>query len=113
MTCFTATPQPPYYAVIFTSRRNDTRSGYDGTAARMPELAAQQSGFLGIESVRDAQGVGIIVSYGRDKAVIMAWDQHAGHRLARECGKCDRYAAYHMRAAKVCAYGFDNGGAAA
>ena len=114
MTCFAATPQPPYYAVIFTSQHNDNRSGYDDTAKRMVELAAQQLGFLGAESVRDAQGVGITVSYWQDETAIAAWKQHAEHRLAQERGKCDWYAAYHVRVAKVeRTYGFDSGGAAA
>lgn len=46
------TPEPPYYAVIFTSRRASARGGYDEMADRMVELAAAQPGFLGIESER-------------------------------------------------------------
>ena len=47
------TPEPPYYAVIFTSRRTEVDNGYDAMAARMVELAAQQPGFLGVESARN------------------------------------------------------------
>lgn len=60
---FAATPEPPYYTVIFASQRREGDDGYASTAERMVELAAQQPGFLGVESVRDADGFGITVSY--------------------------------------------------
>ena len=45
------TPTPPYYAVIFTSRRTEEDdAGYGEMADRMEELASRQPGFLGIES---------------------------------------------------------------
>lgn len=55
------TPEPPYYAVIFTSERTDVDEGYAAMAERMLALARTQPGFLGVESARD--GVGITVSY--------------------------------------------------
>jgi flagellar basal body rod protein FlgF len=51
-----STPQPPYYAVTFTSYRTELDEGYGTTAERMLELAAQQDGFLGVESARGADG---------------------------------------------------------
>ena len=57
------TPEPPYYAVIFSSRRTEVVEGYEDTAERMLELAAQQPGFLGYESARGEDGLGITVSY--------------------------------------------------
>ena len=47
---FARTPAPPYYAVIFTSRRTRVDEGYGAMAGRMVELAARQKGFLGIET---------------------------------------------------------------
>jgi len=55
------TPPPPYYAVIFTSKRTDNIEGYQQTANRMVELAQQQPGYLGHESAHE--GIGITVSY--------------------------------------------------
>lgn len=52
MTQFASTPQPPYYAVIFTSVLASDSNDYHGMADRMIELAGQQVGFLGIESAR-------------------------------------------------------------
>ena len=51
--------QPPYYAVIFTSRRSDGDNGYGEASDAMVALAARQPGFLGIESARGNDGVGI------------------------------------------------------
>src|SRR5690606_28869756 len=54
---FAKLPQPPYYAVIFTSLRSgEDADGYDATAARMVELASGQPGYLGVESTRGADG---------------------------------------------------------
>ena len=58
------TPKPPYYAVIFTSIQSDDTSGYSEMATKMATLAAQQPGYLGIESAREETG--ITVSYWRD-----------------------------------------------
>ncbi len=95
------TPEPPYYAVIFTSKRTEGDRGYDTMARRMAELAAQQPGFLGVESARGADGVGITVSYWRDEASIVAWKRDAEHREAQRAGKETWYADYRVRVAKV------------
>ncbi|MDP9116809.1 MAG: antibiotic biosynthesis monooxygenase, partial [Actinomycetota bacterium] len=58
---FAATPEPPYVAVIFTSMTTGADRGYAEMAAAMQSLAADQPGFLGIESAREE--VGITVSY--------------------------------------------------
>src|SRR5262249_14854953 len=64
------TPQPPYYAVIFTSLRTEVEEGYDATSDRMIELAAEQPGFLGVESARGEDGLGITVSYWENEEAI-------------------------------------------
>ena len=38
------TPQPPYYAVIFSSYQTDDISGYSEMSDKMMELAKQQKG---------------------------------------------------------------------
>lgn len=97
----TTTPEPPYYAVIFTSLRTEGDRGYGDMADRMAELAAQQPGFLGVESARGANGVGITVSYWRDEASIMAWKRNADHQQAQRGGQQTWYADYQVRIAKV------------
>lgn len=97
-----ATPKPPYYAVIFTNlRRGDGDNGYGETVERMVELAATMPGFLGIESVRGADGIGITVSYWRDEAAIRNWRANAEHTAARERGRNEWYSNFEVRVAKV------------
>lgn len=93
------TPEPPYYAVIFTSVRAEGDHGYAVTAERMMALAAEQPGFLGVETARDS--LGITVSYWRDLASIRAWRDHAEHQVARRRGREEWYRAYRLRIAKV------------
>jgi len=95
------TPEPPYYAVIFTSQRTDGDPGYDAMARRMVELASVQPGFLGVESARGADGFGITVSYWSTHESIAAWKANAEHRAAQETGKRSWYAAYQIRIARV------------
>ncbi len=97
-----ATPEPPYYAVIFTSLRTDQDGpGYEAMAERMVELAAQQPGFLGIESARGDDGVGITVSYWASLDAIRAWREHAEHRVAQALGRAKWYAEFRLRICRV------------
>lgn len=96
-----ATPELPYYAVIFTSRRTDGDRGYGAMAERMVALASKQAGFLGVESARGADGFGITVSYWRDEASIAAWKRDTEHQQAQRAGQQTWYADYQVRVAKV------------
>ena len=93
------TPEPPYYAVIFTNQQSDDLDGYAETAARMLELAADQPGYLGVESAR--QGLGITVSYWQDLESIKRWKAQAEHREAQRQGKDRWYSSYRTRIARV------------
>ena len=100
---FATLPAPPYYAVVFSSQRRDDgdAGGYGATAQRMVELAAQQPGYLGVESTRGADGFGITVSYWASEADILAWRRNAEHTLARERGRTQWYEHFELRVAKV------------
>ena len=98
---FAATPQPPYYAAIFTSLRTQTDQGYGEMADRMVELAGQQAGYLGAESARDAQGFGITVSYWESEEAIRQWKHNAEHQIAQEKGHTTWYQHFELRIAKV------------
>src|SRR5262245_52235361 len=95
------TPAPPYYAVIFTSTRSEGERGYGAMAEKMMTLAAQQPGFLGAESVRGADGLGITVSYWASPEAIAHWKANAEHRVAQETGQRVWYRDYRLRVAKV------------
>ena len=98
---FAATPEPPYHAVIFSSRAGADTRGYAAMAAEMACLAAEQPGALGVEATRDAAGFGITVSYWRDEASILAWKAKAEHLAAQRMGVERWYAHYELRVAKV------------
>jgi heme-degrading monooxygenase HmoA len=98
---FANPPAAPYLAVIFTSQRSDIDEGYGEAARLMLELASQQPGFLGVESARDAAGLGITVSYWRDEAAILAWRDQPQHQAIRQQGRERWYDAYRTRVVRV------------
>ncbi|MFE9426481.1 antibiotic biosynthesis monooxygenase family protein [Kitasatospora sp. NPDC006697] len=101
MTQPTPLPTPPYYAVIFNSTRTSTVTDYAERSERMMELAAEQPGFLGVDSARGADGFGITVSYWRDEESIKAWREEAEHAAARADGRAQWYGSYTLHVAKV------------
>ena len=99
---FAITPEPPYFSVIFTSRHSGNDSAeYARAAENMIALATDQPGFLGIESVRDADGTGITVSYWRDEDSIRRWYTNAEHQLVQQLGREKWYQRYIVRVAQV------------
>ncbi|MBE92921.1 antibiotic biosynthesis monooxygenase family protein [Idiomarina abyssalis] len=93
------TPEPPYYAVIFSSHRTKGDNGYGEMADRMVELAEQQPGFLGIESVKE--DLGITVSYWESLDAIKNWKNNAEHLEAQRLGHQRWYSNFRVRIAKV------------
>lgn len=93
------TPEPPYYAVIFSSTQTENKEGYAEMADLMVELAGQQEGFLGIESARN--DIGITVSYWKDLESIKNWKKHSAHQIAQKKGRSDWYKHYKTRIARV------------
>jgi heme-degrading monooxygenase HmoA len=100
-TSFARLPEPPYYAVIFSSQRTPGDQGYGAMAQRMAELAAQQPGFLGMESTRGADGFGLTVAYFTDEASIAGWKANLEHREAQRLGHSTWYSHFELRVAKV------------
>jgi len=105
------TLKPPYYAVIFTSLRTDVdSSGYEKMADRMVELGSMQPGFLGVESARGADGIGITVSYWASLEAIRSWREHFEHRIAQELGREKWYQWYRLHICRVeTMIGFERG----
>ena len=95
-----AQPSPPYYAVIFTSllRNHD---GYDEMSRRMVENVSRMPGFLGFDSARGADGLGITVSYWQTLEAIRAWKEEASHRAAQARGREHWYSSYSLRISQV------------
>ena len=93
------TPEPPYYAVIFTSLRTEGDNGYGAMAGKMVELAALQPGFLGVESAHE--DLGITVSYWADLESIKSWKANTQHLEAQRLGRKQWYSSYKTRISKV------------
>ncbi|WP_336784970.1 antibiotic biosynthesis monooxygenase family protein [Paenibacillus sp. MMO-177] len=90
-----------YYAVIFSSQRTEGDHGYGVMADKMEELAAKQPGFISVESVRDASGAGITISYWESLDAIRNWKQNQLHQAAQEKGKQAWYESYNVKICKV------------
>ena len=103
------TPKPPYWVVVFSSiRTTDAIDHYALVADAMVALASKQPGFLGIDSARDPNGIGITVSYWASEQAIIDWKKNAEHLTAQRLGRESFYSAYELRVAKVeRAYSFE------
>jgi heme-degrading monooxygenase HmoA len=109
MSLFARTPEPPYYAVVFTAAQTATLDGYEDMVVQMKALAAAEPGYLGVESVQEREGE-ITVSYWRDLDSIAAWKRQIEHLGAQTLGRARWYEAYRVRIARVeRAYGFGVG----
>lgn len=99
---FAQTPKPPYYAVIFTSKRiiGNANDGYKETAQEMMDLVRMERGFLGAESLRDSEGRGVTISYWRDLESIRQWKNDPRHFEAQKQWR-QWYEDYRIRICKV------------
>jgi heme-degrading monooxygenase HmoA len=65
------------------------------------EWAERRPGFLGVESCRGPDGLGITVSCRRSLEDIKAWRQDDEHTVARDRGRASWYAYFSVRIARV------------
>jgi heme-degrading monooxygenase HmoA len=70
-------------------------------ADRMLELAAQQPGYLGVESARTPGGLGITVSCSSSDEAIGQWRSQAEHRVTQERGRSVWYSDFYLRVVRV------------
>jgi len=103
------TPKPPYYAAVFSSQRtDDDTDGYAEMSDRMFALAAQQPGYLGVETVHSEDGFGMTVSYWENLDSIRNWRAQAEHKIAQQQGRTGWYEQYKIRICLVeTEYSFD------
>ena len=93
---------PGTIAVIFVAQRSlDNDAGYHAAAEEMDRLAAQQPGYVGIDSVRNADGLGITVSYWTTDTAAKNWRDHPRHAAIRDQGRGIWYTQYHLHVAEV------------
>lgn len=93
-------PKTPCYAVIFASRRTEGDKGYAEAAAEMVRLAEAEPGFLGAQSVRDADGEGITVSWWASLEDIERFRKQPRHAEAR-ARMADWYQRWSLRVCRL------------
>jgi heme-degrading monooxygenase HmoA len=92
-----ALPPRGSVAVIFVAQRSaEDERGYAEAAARMEALAAEQPGYLGLDSARGADRLGVTVSYWADDACALGWKANAEHALVRDMGRARWYDWYRL-----------------
>lgn len=93
------TPEPPYYAVIFSSYLKNNLYDYEETFEKLMQIAGEIDGFIGMESVRN--DFGISISYWKDKSSIEEWKENFEHIIAKKRGKQEWYKNYSLKIARV------------
>lgn len=103
MTDFPVTlPPKGAVAVIFVALRTiEDDSGYGLAADAMVARAATMPGYLGIDSARGGNRLGITVSYWADEASALGWKADAEHAAIRDMGRERWYAHYRLIVATV------------
>ncbi len=89
------------YAVIFSNRLRDPAPGYDDTKDRILALAEIQPGYLGHMAVRDADRMGVTVSYWESEDAIKAWKAQAEHATARRMGREKFYEWFRLEVCRI------------
>lgn len=88
------------YAVIFTARLSSDLEGYEQAVSEMRQRVALVPGFVEMESVTDADGNEVTVSYWRDLDAIAKWKRDERHRgVQAQSGRW--YLDYRIRVAKI------------
>lgn len=96
------TPPSGAIAVIFLSGRSEVDAqGYGAAADAMEKGASRMDGYLGIDSTRGADGVGITISWWRDEAAALAWRDDPDHARIRDRGRAVWYDWYRVIVATV------------
>ena len=95
------TMKPPYYAVIFTSRKTRELEAYAVTAARMQALCEQQTGFLHMVHGTTDEGYSVTTCYWQDLEAIAAWKANGEHAMAQAQGVAQWYDEYHVEIARI------------
>jgi heme-degrading monooxygenase HmoA len=89
-------------AVIFVAQRTHADAeGYAHAAAEMNRLASLQPGYVGMDSVRGDNGLGITISYWTSDIFAKAWRDHPEHAAIREAGRDRWYSHYSLHVGEI------------
>jgi heme-degrading monooxygenase HmoA len=97
----TTTPETAIAVIFLSGRTTADAAGYAQAAQAMERAAALRDGYLGIDSARGADGVGITISWWRDEAAALAWRDDPDHARIRETGRALWYDWYRVVVATV------------
>jgi uncharacterized protein len=91
------------WTVSFANGRpaDGVSDGYTEMGEAMDALAKEQPGFIGVDSVRSADGLGITVSRWTSIAAMVAWRRVAEHQAAQQQGRQRWYRWYRSDVARV------------
>ncbi len=92
---------PPYYVVVFTSRRTEVDDGFSVLDAKLYEKAQTYPGFLGMNSFRVADGWGVALVYWKTLENIDAWRRDEQYRAAKEKGRTVWYSDFWVEICRV------------
>ncbi len=93
-------PKEDYFAVIFISEKSNDLTGYEEMDELTINLAQQQPGFIGYESVTNNQNKGIFISYWESMDAIENWRKNSIHLAAKNQAK-KWYKSYISQICKV------------
>lgn len=88
-------------AVIFTSQRTKYTERYQEFNEELEKIAEALPGFIQQDSVRDANGYGISISYWKDEASARAFKQVPVHMEAQQKGKTHYYEWYDVKVCEI------------
>ncbi|MCV6604729.1 MAG: antibiotic biosynthesis monooxygenase [Porticoccaceae bacterium] len=90
------------YAVIFTATPSANRddAAYSRSAEHMRQLAQQQPGYMGMESVSEGD-TEITISYWKSLDAIKSWKANSEHLQAQQLGREQWYKWYKVEVVKV------------
>jgi uncharacterized protein len=94
-------PEQVWVNTFVNERTGVDDAGYYEKAAEMNALAVQQPGFLGVDSVRGADGVGITVSRWSSIAALVQWRTLGAHSEAQRTGRANWYLHYRSDVSRV------------
>ena len=94
-------PQARYAVIFCTQHSGKSREAYESTSQKLMELVSDMEGFLGIESVRDENGMGISVSYWTTVEAIENWRKQPTHLEAQRNGKNLWYSSFSTRVCQI------------
>ncbi len=89
------------FAVIFTARLTKQLEGYDDAVSLLRNKLNGHEGFIGLESVADADGNEITISYWESEASIKRWKLDEDHQAIRYKHRTHWYRSFKVRIAQI------------